>query len=186
MTLAIKLTAVSNAATVVSLTNHAYFNLNHDNSTTDNHQITVNADRYLPIQTNMIPTGELRNVDGTPFDLRQPRTMGEQRTIPHPQLELTNGFDHNFVLNSINHGLVHAATLFSPQSGLQLECRTNQPGLQLYGGQHLTPPFLPRQGICLEPQQFPDAPNQPGFPSAQLEPGEIYEHRMVLSFSIRG
>ena len=166
--------AKSDRDTVVSLSNHAYFNLDRSKSTIDTHSLTIAAARYTPSDRQRVPTGEVRNVCSSTFDLRRatPLRRGQSRLC----------FDHNFVLPE-NAGLIRkAAELYSADSGVRLRIHTTQPGLQLYTGDDLTPPFRPRQGLCLEPQAFPDAPNQTAFPSAQLSAGDCYRQRTVYDF----
>jgi aldose 1-epimerase len=153
--------------TVVSLANHAYFNLGGD---IDNHEIMVRADQYLPVDKSNAPTGEIRDVADSMFDLREARRIGD--TV----------FDHNFAFLAGAQDPRLVASLRSPLSGLQLDLLTTQPGLQVYTGDHLDDPFKSRQGICLEAQGFPDAPNQPGFPSARLEAGDVYRQRTIYEF----
>ena len=174
--------AVSDAPTVINLANHAYFNLNGDHAAATNHRLWINADRYTPVDNTLIPTGELAPVEGTPMDLREPVTLGERIGADHEQLRLAGGFDHNYVLNAVPDGMGLAASLHSPRSGLTLKLHTTQPGLQCYGGQHLSAPFEPGQGVCLEAQGFPDAPHHPAFPSTRLAAGERYEHVTIYEF----
>jgi len=166
--------ATTDRDTVVSLANHAYFNLDRDQGTIDTHQISIDAASFTPVDEGRIPTGELRDVSASGFDLRQSTAIGDG----------VNGlqFDHNFVLPESAGRLRRAAELYSPNSGLRLRVHTTQPGLQLYTGDHLTGPFHPRQGLCLEAQGFPDAPNQPAFPSARLAAGELYSQTTIYEF----
>jgi len=166
--------ATTDRDTVVSLANHAYFNLDRDQCTIDTHQISIDAASFTPVDEGRIPTGELRDVSASGFDLRQSTAIGDG----------VNGlqFDHNFVLPESAGRLRRAAELYSPNSGLRLRVHTTQPGLQLYTGDHLTGPFHPRQGLCLEAQGFPDAPNQPAFPSARLAAGELYSQTTIYEF----
>ena len=166
--------AVSDRDTIVSLSNHAYFNLDRSKSTIDTHSLMVPAARYTPSDERRIPTGEVRGVHSSRFDLRRatPLRRGQSRLC----------FDHNFVLPE-NAGLIRkAAELYSADSGVRVRIHTTQPGLQLYTGDRLEPPFRPRQGLCLEPQAFPDAPNQAAFPSAELSAGDRYRQRTVYDF----
>jgi aldose 1-epimerase len=185
MALEITFRAKCDAPTVINLANHAYFNLNGDDSRADDHLLKILAAQYTPIDRRMIPTGELRPVTGTVFDFRSAAPISGRLDGDEEQLELAAGFDHNFVLHPAPGQLRPAAELLSPRTGLGLRLLTTQPGLQLYTGQHLGPPHRPFQGICLEAQNFPNAPNTPGFPSAVLRPGEHYFHRTVYEFFTR-
>ena len=182
--LAIELGASSDADTILNLSNHCYFNLA-GRGLIDGHEVLVNADAYTPLDDTSIPTGEILPVRGTPFDLREPLRLrvggSDQHTI----------FDHNFVLNRADsrHRIVNeltgafAASVTCPESGLRLDVYTSQPGLQFYTGQFLGEPFVPYSGLCLEAQRFPDAPNQPAFPSALLRAGDTYREVIVYEFT---
>jgi aldose 1-epimerase len=187
--LAIAFEATTTAPTPVSLANHAYFNLSGDprRSVLD-HLLTVRADRFTPVDSSLIPTGELRPVDGTPFDFRQAVAIGARIGEDDDQLRLGRGYDHNWALDKPSPGaLATAAVLADPGSGRVLEVRTTQPGLQVYSGNFLDAAatmFGHRTGLCLETQHFPDSPNQPHFPSAILRPGEVYRERTILAFGV--
>ncbi|MEL7448526.1 MAG: aldose epimerase family protein, partial [Pseudomonadota bacterium] len=180
--LVIDFEATTDASTVVNLVNHAYFNLNGSlngaASTIDNHQVRILADRYTPVDDDLIPTGELLSVEGTRFDLRRLTSLIAADGNSEPRR-----FDHNFVLPEAGGKLRLAAELHSPESGIGMQLHTTQPGLQLFTGDYLEPPFQSRQGLCLEAQGFPDAPNQPAFPSPRLDPGEVYRQRTVYTFT---
>lgn len=164
----------------VNLTHHLYFNLSGDASTSAlDHDLQIAADAVTPVRPDLIPTGELLAVDGTPFDLRTPRRLGEALAERHPQLEIGGGFDHNWVLKG-------PARLACPRTGLALTLATDQPGLQVYSGQGLTAPFAAHGGIALEPQGFPDAVNRPGFPDVVLRPGQTYRRRALYRFERAG
>jgi aldose 1-epimerase len=190
--LAIEHTATTDAPTVVNLTNHAYWNLAGGGST-EGHVIRIAAGRYLPVDARMIPTGELAPVDGTPFDLRTPTRLGTHLRDGHPQLVAARGYDHTFVLDD-RGGLVEAAYVEEPVSGRTLTMLTDQPGVQFYSGNMLDGTLVLRDGttarqgdaFCLEPQAFPNAPNEPAFPSAVLRPGERYRSQIVLRFGVSG
>lgn len=166
--LAIDFRVETDRDTVISLANHAYFNLG---GALAEHEVAIRADAYTPVDASVGPTGEVRAVDGCEFDLRRLTPLGDRR------------FDHNFVLGDGGSGLRHAATLRSLAGGLQLDLHTTQPGLQLYTGDYLGTPFRKRQGLCLEAQGFPDAPNQADFPSARLAAGSVYRQRTIYEFS---
>ncbi|NIP17953.1 MAG: galactose-1-epimerase [Xanthomonadales bacterium] len=171
--------AESDAPTVVNLANHAYFNLNSDGSPADNHLVRIRASRFTPVEQDLIPTGELRDVVGTPFDFRNTASFRDRLEEYDEQLSFGGGFDHNYVLDGGQGELQPAAELSSPQSKLTLRVYTTQAGLQWYTGQHLGRPFRPFQGVCLEAQGFPNAPNTPGFPDTTLRPGEHYAHTTI-------
>ncbi|WP_117208546.1 aldose epimerase family protein [Allorhizocola rhizosphaerae] len=180
-TVGLEYTARTDAPTIVSLTNHAYFNLDgEDARTIDGHTLTVPSEHYIPTGPNLIPTGKVAEVARTPFDLRQGHVLGGVIRRPHPHIVAANGFDHNFVVPP-GDGMRAAATLHSRQSGLTLTVVTDRPGVQVYTGNFLdgtivgTSGALYRQGagICLETQHYPDAPNQAHFPSPILRPGEL-------------
>jgi aldose 1-epimerase len=168
LSLAVEFSVTTDRETVVSLANHAYFNLG---GAIEDHEITVRSDAYTPVDTSGAPTGEIRPVGGSDFDMRTPNRLGD-RII-----------DHNFALNSCSAELSRAATLRNPVNNLQLDLHTTQPGLQVYTGDNLAEPFMSRQGLCLEAQGFVDAPNHSNFPSARLGPGESYRQRTVYEFS---
>ncbi len=183
--LSIRYTATSDADTVLNLTNHTYFNLGGQGSgPVDGHLITLRACRYTPIDAEKLPTGELRKVEGTAWDLRSPTLLGERLT--HPDLVPTGGFDHNFVLDGPEGNAV-----FCPATGIRMDFTTDQPGVQLYTAGGLTPrrgkagaQYAPRHGLCLETQNFPDAVNQPAFPTPVLKAGEVFHSETVYRFSL--
>jgi aldose 1-epimerase len=189
--LAIAYDATTTAPTPVNLANHAYFNLTGDpDQTILDHVLTLNADRFTPVDATLIPTGELRPVSATPFDFRTPQTIGSRIEAGDEQLHLGHGYDHNWVLTKPQpNALTLAATLTDPGSGRRLEISTTQPGVQFYSGNFLDGKpaghgtvFKHRTGLCLETQHFPDSPNHPAFPSAILRPGETYSEKTVLTF----
>jgi aldose 1-epimerase len=191
--LAIEYEATATAPTPVNLANHAYFNLTGDpqHSILD-HILTINADRFTPVNATLIPSGELRAVADTAFDFRKPREIGSHITDKDEQLRLGGGYDHNWVLNkSVPGSLTLAAVLTDPHSGRSVEIRTTQPGLQFYSGNFMDGKpagggsvFQHRTGLCLETQHFPDSPNQSGFPSTILRPGTTYAEKTLLVFRV--
>jgi len=174
--------AKTQSSTVLSLTNHCYFNLDGSQDIT-NHLLQIYAEQFLPVSTDLIPTGEVFNLEGSAFDFMQPTRMADKLALEDPQLRFTNGFDHCFVFDAKSIGLKHMATLSSLLSKIQLTVSSTLPGLQFYSGQSLEAPFVPRQGLCLEAQHWPDAPNRDDFPSALLTKDKMYEHQIIYAFS---
>jgi aldose 1-epimerase len=190
-TLSIAYEATTTAPTPVNLANHAYFNLGGDTKQTIlDHRLTLAASHFTPIGATLIPTGELRPVEGTPFDFRQPTAIGARIGAADEQLANGGGYDHNWVLDKpAAHALSLAAVLTDPGSGRSLEVRTTQPGVQFYSGNFLNGKpsgsgsvFAYRTGLCLETQHFPDSPNHPAFPDTILRPGQTYAETTVLAF----
>ena len=182
--LSIEFIASSDRKTIINLANHAYFNLNDDGSDISNHNLLINADQYTPLKGNHIPDGRLLDVADTVFDFRKLAGLAERLGSSDPDLKTWGGFDHNFVLRESQEGAQLAAILSSPQSRLILKIHTTQAGLQLYTGQGLGVPFQPFEGVALEAQSFPNAPNTPAFPGTELSPGEEYRQLTVYEFSI--
>jgi len=188
--LQIRYEAVTDQPTPVNLTSHAYFNLG-DSPDILGHEIRLNAGFFLPVDAGLIPTGELRRVDGTPFDFRAPASIGGRLTADDEQLRLARGIDHTFVLDKRGGALATAAEVYDRASGRAMRVRTTEPGIQVYTGNFLDGTILgkggraygPRAAICLEAQHFPDSPNQPQFPSAILRPGEVYRQTTVYEFT---
>jgi aldose 1-epimerase len=190
--LAISYEAVTDAPTVVNLTNHAYFNLGGEGSgMVLDHLLQVSADQYLPVDRELIPFGAPEPVTGTPFDLTVPTGLGGRVSAAHPQIWLAgDGFDHNWVLRP-GEGLRQAATLLHPGSGRRLDCLTTEPGIQVYTGNHFDglltgpggSPYRRYAGVALETQHFPDSPHFPDYPSTVLRPGERYRSTTVYRLS---
>jgi len=193
--LVIDYSATADKATIINLTNHAYFNLDgHDADSILDHEIIINADRYTPVNDESIPTGEIADVAGTPLDFRTAKTIGQDIESDHQQIQYGSGFDHNFVINHEQPAqLSHAASVYSPQSGRVLNVYTDQPGMQFYTGNFLNGSLVGNDGavyerrdaFCLETQHFPDSPNKPNFPSTVLRPGELYQTRTIFEFGTR-
>ena len=180
--------------TVLSMTNHAYFNLSGDHALEGTDQVLyVNADNFTPADALLIPTGEFVPVEGTPMDFRTPKAVAQDIEADYEQLRLGNGYDHNWVLNTAGDDTKVAFSLYSPVTGILLEGYTDQPGVQVYSGNFLTGNvagkhnvlYPRRASICLETQLFPDSPNKPEWPSATLRPGETYTHHCVYKFSVK-
>lgn len=184
----------TDAPTVLSMTNHAYFNLSGNPAVEGTDQVLyVNADSFTPADATLIPTGEFVPVEGTPMDFRTPKTVGKDIEAEYEQLRLGNGYDHNWVLNTAGDDTKVAFSLYSPATGIYMEGYTDQPGVQVYSGNFLTGKVAGKHGIfypkrasvCLETQLFPDSPNKPQWPSAFLRPGETYSHRCIYKFSVK-
>ena len=193
--LAFEYHATTDAATPVNLTQHTYFNLAGSGGDVLGHELTLDAGAFTPVDSTLIPTGEVRPVVGTPFDFREPRAIGERIGADDEQLRYGGGYDHNWVLDRDGEaGLVRAARLYDPSSGRAMEVWTTEPGVQFYSGNFLDGSltgrggvaYAYRSGLALETQHFPDSPNQAAFPSTVLRPGETYRSRTVYRFSVEG
>ena len=190
--LSVSYEATTDKPTIVNLTQHSYFNLTADfNQDILNHDIVINADSFLPVDTTLIPTGEFKDVAETPFDFRKPKAIGKHINQENTQLENGMGYDHTWVLNGQDKGLRFVASAYEPVSGRLLEVYSDEPGIQFYSGNFLdgTLPnksngtYQHRTGFCLETQHYPNSPNQENFPSVRLNPGDKYESTTVFSLT---
>ena len=193
-TLKVKYQAQTDKTTVINLTQHSYFNLSGDFSRNIlDHELQLNADKFLPVDSTQIPTGDFQLVSESPFDFRIPKAIGKEIETENEQMLFGNGYDHCWVINNPNKAIVKAASLYHPKSGRVMEVYTDQPGIQLYTGNFLdsTLPsktggtYGPRSGLCLETQHFPNAPNEPNFPSTILKPNETFTSETWFQFSVK-
>jgi aldose 1-epimerase len=186
--------ASTDKPTVINLTNHAYFNLSGaGRGSILDHHLKLFASHFTPVDAQTIPTGELRPVVATAFDFRKSTPIGARIRDNDEQLHLTNGYDHNFVIDGFPVQLKPAAELFDPSSGRVLEVLTTEPAIQFYSGNHLDgtargkagEPYTKHSGLCLETQHFPDSPNRADFPSTVLHPGQTFRSTTIYRFSTR-
>lgn len=186
--------AQTDKTTIVNLTQHSYFNLSGDlASSIADHQLQLDADAFLPVDATLIPTGEIRAVEGTPFDFKTMKPIQKDIEIKDEQLQRGLGYDHCWILNNSNGEIRRVAALYHEHSGRLMEVFTDQPGIQFYSGNFLNDTYANkngghinyRSGLCLETQHYPDAPNHPAFPSVVLRPGEIYKTTTSFKFSVK-
>lgn len=193
--LVIQYEAKCDKPTVINLTNHSYFNLHGaGNGTILDHLLTLNADNFTPIDSTLIPTGEIAPVENTPFDFRTSTLIGSRINADHQQIKFGLGYDINYVLRKQGDQAVQlAATVYEPESGRVLEVFTDQPGIQFYTGNFLDGKYPGkkgktygyRTGFCLETQHYPNSPNQKSFPTVQLDPDQVYTHTCIYKFSVK-
>ena len=185
-------TATTDKDTVINLTQHSYFNLSGKGDILK-HVVMIPADKFTPVDSTLIPTGELKPVDGTPFDFRQPTAIGARIDQTDEQLKFGGGYDHNWVINKPMGELGLMAQVYDPSSGRVLEVLSTEPGLQFYTGNFLDGKITGKGGwkyefrdaFCMEPQHYPDSPNHPQFPTVALKPGEVYKNTIIFKFSVR-
>ncbi len=190
--LKVEFTATTDKKTVLNLTHHSYFNLAGKGDILG-HELMMPASRFTPVDSNLIPTGELRPVAGTPFDFRTPTLIGARIGQDDEQLKFGNGYDHNWVFDKAPGQLSLMARVYEPTTGRVLEVSSTEPAMQFYSGNFLDGTITGkggwvyqfRNGFCMEPQHYPDSPNKPQFPSTELKPGQVYLNTIIYKFSTR-
>jgi aldose 1-epimerase len=184
-------TATTDKATLCNLTQHSYFNLAGKGDVL-NYLVYINADKFTPVDKTLIPTGELKPVEGTPFDFRKPTAIGARINAADEQIKFGNGYDHNWVINKPPGKLGLVARVTDPATGRVMEVLSTEPGVQFYTGNFLDGytgkggwVYKNRSGLCFEPQHYPDSPNHPQFPSTALKPGETYQNTILYRFLVQ-
>lgn len=192
--LKIEYKGTTDKTTILNPTHHSYFNLTGDpNKTILNHELQIKADKFTPVDSTLITTGNIISVENTPFDFRSPKPIGKDINSNYEQIKFGGGYDHNWVLNNYDGELRSVALLHEPESGRIMEVLTDQPGIQFYSGNFLDGTaagkngisYHYRTGLCLETQHYPDSPNKPEFPSVTLRPGESYIHTTIFRFFVK-
>lgn len=188
--LSIDYRATTDRTTLLNLTHHSYFNLASPGSGIEQHMLSIAADHYTPTDVHLIPTGSIEPVADTPLDFRQPHAIGQRIDAKHPALAAGLGYDVNYVIREWDGSLKVVAQVYEPETGRRMIVSSTEPGLQFYSGNRLAgiagkgaQNYRARAGFCLEAQHFPDSPNQPGFPSTLLEPGQTYTQTTRYAFS---
>ena len=174
--------ANSDKDTIFNPTSHSYFNLNPSNNSILNHTLKINANNYIPINYEFLPVGEIEKITNSPFDFTKPIKIGEQLNYDNQQLKIAKGYDHCYVLEKEKEIAVEISEKIS---GRKLTISTNQPGVQLYTGNHLEGKFKKNQGLCLETQNFPNAPNIKSFPSSELKANRNYYSKTIYHFKLK-
>ncbi len=187
--LRIDFTATTDAPTICNFSHHSYFNLAGNGDVLE-HEVYINAGHYTPVDAALIPTGEIKPVDGTPFDFREPTAIGARIQADDPQLKLAGGYDQNFVIAKPPGQLGLHARVYEPTTGRIMELLSTEPGMQFFTSNHFDGSTIGKGGstyqryaaLCLEPQHFPDSPNKPQFPSTELRPGQVYRNTIIYRF----